>query len=457
MAPPPPPIPPTAVTPRGTPSGTARPEAPAPRKKTSSISTAPPPAAKAPKVTARRVGGAGGGLSVGWLLAGIAAFLIPVLGAGAFVALSWSKGTGQSEWYAGVEVGSKAVKYVIFDVYKSRELGYDYRVVLTQSRPTNIVKDMEKTGQFDPEGLAATTETIRMCYEKLTGEDQIPAAKVFIVGSGGLMAAIRKRSNLSEQDKSKLIEENQAKLTREVKKATSKTMDFVEPDEEADYQFDAVIDPSSFSTGLYIDVGSGGTRGGFRDPSTRKMRKFQTAGVKGFSEKVKSRRGRAPFSKAAAKLSEPEVRQPLRKQIAEEPRFQQRERLFLGGGIVWVMSTCTHPRECVAPINQTLYVELSAKDIEHFARDVAASTNYLEEYKAPSSLSAEEKERLDKDIKDMKKFFNAEEQKAGAEILRGLAAELKFKEKGLRFHRQSHNAWLMSYIAKYCDLKRKEQ
>jgi hypothetical protein len=450
-----PPIPPTAMTRRSTPSSTAIPEPPAPRKKTAAISTAPPPAGKAPTVVAREKGASRGGLSVGWLLAALAAFLVPVVAAAAFVAISWaSKGNGPGEWYAGVEVGSKGIKYAIFEVYQHPEMGYDYRVVLTQSKRTDIVKGMEKTGQFDPEGLAGTTEAIRKCYEKLTEEDKIPPGRVFLVGSGGLMGGIRSRKDLSEQDKTKLIDQNQAALTREVKKATNKTMDFAELEEEAEFQFDGVVEPANFSTGLYIDVGSGGTRGGFRDGATRKMRKLQTAGVKGFADKVKRQRGGAPFSQAASRLAEPEVRQPLRKHIQEEPRLQQRERIYLAGGIVWVMSTCLYPRECIAPPDQTLYVDLTAQDIDTFAREVAASDNYLEAYRPPPGLSEEEKEKLNKTIKTMQKIFNGEEQKAGAEILKSISEVLKFKEKTLRFYRHSDNAWLMSYIAKHCDLKR---
>jgi hypothetical protein len=429
---------------------------PAPPQKKSSTKMGVPMPAKPKTVVAYPQGQrAGGGGGLIWIIAGVAAFLLPVMAAGGFVVVKLALGRSAppGELYAGIEVGSKGVNYAVFEVFPHATLGHDYRVVLSQSGRTDIIKGMERSGKFDPARLKMTAEAIRKCCEKLTDEDKIPANRIFIVGSGGLTVPIRSRKNLGEEERTKLITQNQATLTQAVKEATGKTMDFVDLDEEAALQFDGVVEPDQASKSIYVDVGSGGTRGGYKS-SAGEVRNLTTVGVKQFSESVARKRGGLAFVNAARNLSMPEVRMPLRVQLKSDPGMAERQRVYLAGGIVWVMATCLHPKEGVSPPEKNLYIDLSAADIEEFARATAKSGNFLEKYRAPDDLTDAEKEKLTGLVKTMRKIFTGEEQIAGAEILRSVSAELKFSEKTLRFYRHSNNAWLMSYIAKNGKLKR---
>jgi hypothetical protein len=404
------------------------------------VKSVPPPVKTIPVVVASpRRGG------YGWVLAAVGAFLLPVLAAGAFVGLRGGQKAPPGELYAGVEVGSSGVTYTVFEVFKQPDQGYDYRILLFESRTTNIHKGMEKKGTFDTDGLARTIDAVRECYEKLTEGDKIPPDRVFLVGSDGLMGAIRNRKDLSEGKKDRLISANQKTLGRAVKKAVGKTMTFLDPDEKAALEFEAVVEPGHLDTGLYVDIGTGATRGAYREPGG-KIRRISLAGVGLFADRARSRRGPG--------LADELIRRPFRRKAENAPEFRQRPDVYLAGGIVWVLSTCLHPKEQVAAPETGLYVSLTAEDIDSFAADVRGGKDFLKTYRPPVGLSAEERQQVQKEIKRMHKPFPPEKLAAGAEILAALAAEMKLEGKNLRFHRYAHVAWLMAYIARYDGLKR---
>jgi hypothetical protein len=417
--------------------------------------TATPPAAKVVRVAARRRDeGRPGGF--GWLLAAFAAFLLPVVAAGGFVALKWNakhSAPPAAERYAGVDVGSSGVTYTIFEVFQHPEHGYVYRVLLFENKTTDLTQGMEKTGAFDPDGLTRTTDAVRRCYEKLTEVDKIQSNRIFIVGSGGLLGAVRDNKVVPPDRRNELITRNRSELSRAVHKAVGKTMDFVDLDEEAEYQLDAMVEPDHLDTGMYLDVGTGATRGGYRGPVG--VRKFEVAGIKAFAGRAKNQPG-GVFGPEATRLADSLIRRRFRDQAEKVPEFGQRQHVYLGGGIVWVLSTCQHPKVQVAPPEAGLYVSLTAEDIEAFAADVrkGKAKGFLESYQPPVGLSAEEKQKVQEEIKRMHGPFPPEKLAAGAEILAALSAEMQLKGKNLRFHRYAHVAWLMAYIAKHAGLKR---
>jgi hypothetical protein len=393
-----------------------------------------------------------GGGGYRWLLAALAAFLLPVLAAGAFVGLKWNPAKPAApagELYAGVEVGSSSVTYTVFDVFTQAEQGYDYRILLTDSKKTGIQTGMEKTGKLDPAGLRKTIEAVRECYEKLTEVDKIPSSRVFIVGSDGLMGAIRNRRDLSAARKDKLIGENQKELARAVKKDVGKTMTFMDPEEKAVFEFEAVVEPGRDGSAVYLKVGTGATRGFYREPGGG-IQKVRVAGIGEFL----GRAGRGVFGPGAARLGESLIRRPFRAQVKKAPEFGRRQDVYLVGGIVWALCTCLHTKEQVAPPEAGLYVSLSAEDIDTFVADVRKGKDFLQAYRPPVGLSAEEKARVQKEIKRVQKQFPPDKLAAGAEVLAALAAEMKLESKNLRFRRDAHIAWLMAYIAKYAGLKR---
>src|SRR5439155_3198085 len=99
-----------------------------------------------------------------WCFAALLAFVLPITAASTFVILNWKndssadagEGSGSAERYGGIEIGSKGVKFTVFEVFPDERLGHDYRILAHGSSNTNIVNGMEKSGTFDEQGLTKT-------------------------------------------------------------------------------------------------------------------------------------------------------------------------------------------------------------------------------------------------------------------------------------------------------------
>jgi hypothetical protein len=423
----------------------------APKAPSRTTAIAQAPAASAPTVVAHPMSAGGGGLRLAvWGLAAAIAFLLPVVAAGGFVAWKWkgkSAAPPAPEVYAAIEVGSSGVTYTVFEFSKRPGQDFDsYEIVVFESKPTEITKGMGKTLALDKEGLKKTTEAIRECYQKLKNDDKVAADRIFLVGSGGLMGAIRNRKDLSEAKKKILIEENNGELRRAVKAAVGTPIGFVSPEEEAEHQLHAIVEPNNLDTGMYIDVGTGATRGAYRSPSGR-IHKLQVAGVRELADGGKRHPG-GVTGKGGKRLIGTLVGTPLRKQVKEQPELRSRRNVYLSGGIVWALSTCLHTKAQVAPIERGAYVELSSQDLKDFAAYVRKDNNYLKSYEPPADLTDEEKTKARAEIKRAQGPFPPDRLLAGTEILAALSEELELEGKTLKFHRYANVAWLMSYIVK---------
>ncbi len=418
------------------------------------------PAAPPLPIVARTVGATHAAEKRGsrWLFVAAVAFLLPVAAAGSVVGLLW-RAAPASRFCAGIDVSSSGVTYTVFEVLPHSRHGYDYRVVLTETQSTDLKKGMDKSGQFDGAGIARTAEAIRTCCKSLIEKDQLADNGIYIVGSSGLMGSIRNNRKWPAEKKNKLIKENHATLRRAVENAVGKTMEFLEPNQEAEFQLDAVVERSHLGDGFYVDIGSGATRGAYRESDGR----IQSMQLPGIGELVNRATDRAAggFPKACAKVADQVFTPPLRKQVDNDPTFHRREYVYLNGGIVWVLATCRYPKLCAAPPEEGLYLTLTPQDLKAFTANVSAAatdarkkTGFLETFQPPVGLSSRERDFIEAEIQKMKELFPLEKQVAGAEILNRLAIELELEGKQLRFHRYGHVAWMMPYIAGQCGWKR---
>jgi hypothetical protein len=399
------------------------------------------------------------GIGIVSLLLAAAAFLLPVAGAGTFAALKWHRSgsaAGDGDPYVAMDISSKGVSCVQFEVFADDDYGYDFRLIDEQSLKTELAADLGKTGEFSPTGVKKAAQVIKTFHDLLTKEKKVPPGHIFLAGSSGLMAPIRDRKDLSPAQKKALIARNKKLLADRIKEEVGLEVDFVEQHEEALYNIEGLIRSRDLDVGLYLDVGSGGTRCGYRDRSgaIKNMRVGGVTAFRGSIETMQKRNRNLALPELASRVAAAELRPALRAQIKKQPDFMEREKVYLVGGITWVMATCQHPERCVARRGQ--YVKLTTRDIEEFRKNVAKPGHYLKKYQPPEglNLSPEQKKELEKTLKKQAGFFPTREHLvAGAEILYALAQELELERKTVWFHRNGHIAWLQSYIEEQGGLK----
>jgi hypothetical protein len=444
-----------------------------------------PPAA-AVTVVARRVGGrpnrppppppADTG-SFLWVVAAVVALLLPIMFAAAFAYVKWDKGDHNSpiaaagggnevvgggaqpaaprELYGAIEIASKGVKYTCFELSADRANELNPTPVADDSTDTNIVQGMDKSGHFDPARVSDSAAAARKFYDELTKNRGVRPDHVFVVGSSGLAGPVANRADLQPAERDDLIAKNRKDLGDAIRKAIdNKEMGFVNFDEEVGHQIEGVVPRADLDVSLLIDAGSGSTRGGYRE-GLGIIKTLKAPGVTEFQGTVARAvkdRGGASFADVAAELSEVQLRRPLRDQVESRPGLRAQDKVYLGGGIVWVMATYLHPEKCDAKHS---YIGLSADDISRFADTVRANPDCLATLKPPDSLDVESRKKLEDDIRRMRKNFPPEALMAGAELLKALSAELDFaKKKELAFCRHSNVAWVMDYVASQARLKK---
>ncbi len=411
--------------------------------------TVPAPPAVPVAVTVRRVAGAPAGGSAFWCLAALLAFVVPITAASTFAILNWKndrsadagEGNDSAERFGAIEIGSKGVKFTVFEVFPDEQLGHDYRILADGSSDTNIVTPMKETGTFDEQGLTKTAGVAGKFMQQLQKEHDLPSERVVIVGSGGLFGALDGRP---EAERARLVAQNKKNLREAVGKVIpGRGVYFVDVEEELQYQLRACVPSRHRDSAIFIDVGGGGTRGGYQD-SVGVLYTFNLPGIKSFGKQIKAKReGEEPLPEAAARLAPRELREPLQRHIERTPGLRSRDRVYLGGGVVWVLATCQHPAD-----RKGSYVRLSVKDIDAFAARLRQNPDFLKTFSPPADLDEEKRKEVAKEVAKMRGIFAPEELVAGAEILRALVAELELgRKEELAFYRYSNNAWLLSFVA----------
>jgi hypothetical protein len=401
----------------------------------SAVTSGPPPGpSDVITVVARRVGTEGEGtyslvaaprqgFTRRWIAAAVAALVLPILAGGGLAIFLWltSPPAAPGERFGGIEIGSKGVNYVHFEIFPDEEKGYNWRILDKDSAKTSLTKGMDERGDFDPERLAETVKAVRVFYDCLRKQHHVPPDKIFISGSSSLPKAFVPRQG---GDKAAVVQMRKSALTEAVEQATDKRMEFVDVEEELRLQVRGAVPIRDHHKALYVDVGTGNTRAGYLKRSGLVI-KFEGPGIR---DTVKDR------------LADAGLRERFQKEIKSHGGVRATEKAYLAGAISWVMATYLHPSE------RGTYVTFKPGDIDRFAEAVK-DKDYLGTFVVPPGLPAEEAEKLKEDVQMIQEIFQDHAQLvAGAEILKALAAELEFSKKELRFFRYSHLAVLFASV-----------
>jgi predicted Zn finger-like uncharacterized protein len=402
-----------------------------------------------------------------FLYAFCAVFLIASLATGGYLAWKFyprpapaTQPAQESERFGGIEIGSKGIKFAVIDRFKDPELGYDFNVVHEEDVNTTIVAGMENTGRFDPDALKDSVAAVKKFYDLLTEKYGVPAERIFIVGSSGLLNAVR--------DKEELRQANQDKLSQAVFDAVGKKPDFLDPQREAQLSIVGAVPRKYADSSLYIDIGSGNAKGGYREASGRFVTWSVPFGTVTFTDRVRKdvndRRtvsawvsaqeglpapirheaeGRkAIFAVRAAELRDSKILPELRRQSELKPGLVNRERAYLSGGIVWTVATLMRPAD------RKSYVEMQPSDFDDLIDSLSRNPSTLP--LPPINGLGDEALRnaVQKDLNKIGDTFKPDQVLAAAEILRACSREFGLGQQGRKmyFVRNGKIAWLLAYI-----------
>jgi hypothetical protein len=403
------------------------------------------PESKVPTVFASRSDSpatVGRRLHFGWLIGAFAALIVPILTASALtIWRSPAREVKPRLAYAGIEIGSNGPRYCVVEFPSVPNPEENFQVVASETTTARIGTGMDASGKFDQAEFRKMVAGVQTFYERLTNKHGLPAEQIVIVSGEGLFDPIARRKDLDAQEKKRRIDQCREELSAAVKQVTGQTIEFVNAARFAEHEIRAVVRKSDLKDAVFLDIGGGSTRGTYCD-AAEVIQTAKGPGIQSFMGHVNDGLSEDDkFAERAAALAEQHLREPFRQELGKDPEFTARRKIYLAGGIAWVMAYCQHPGET------NDYVRLNAADIEEFTTKVRATPDLLTKIRPDSSLPAERQEWLTKEYARMRNAFKAPERLvAGAEILLALSTELQFARREIWFYRHSDFAWVASYI-----------
>jgi exopolyphosphatase/pppGpp-phosphohydrolase len=332
--------------------------------------------------------------------------------------------------HGGIEIGAKGVKATAIEVSGDAD-AYDVKVLMAGTENTTLTAGLGKSGRFAPEAVKATAAAVAKFAETMRKEHKVPADNLYVVGSSGLFSAI--------EDRPEAVKANQDALAEAVRQASGLKMTFIDVKREAELSFDGVVPKKYAGAAMLLDIGSGNTKGGFRDGDKGELTFGVPFGSVTFADAAARRPGNGPYADKAATLRGEVLAPALRQAIEKKPALARRERVYLGGGAVWAMATFLHPG------GREPYLALTPEDLAAYRQLLLRSPG---EFPKVDLTGLDDKERAaaEKEVERVKKTFTPEQLLAGAEILWALSGEFEFKDKKVFFARHAYLGWILAYV-----------
>jgi hypothetical protein len=365
-----------------------------------------------------------------WVAAASVAFLLPLTGAAAFVALH-----AHGEICGGIEIGSSGVKAVAIDLFDHKDLGYDYHILYRpKSRNPKLADGLKRSGAFEPQALEEAVRAVGEFADTMARDNRVPRERISVVCSSGLFSDLGGRKEL--------VEKNKQALADAVEKATGLQVEFIEVQEEVRLAISSLIPLRYRKESILVDVGGGATRGGYENADGW-CEPFRATGVSTFQKAVqKQARGR-PFAALAAELAPTEVHESLRREVDRKPGLvsTDRNRVYLVGGAVWVLATCQKPQE------RDPVIRLYAADFDDFYTRVHRNPLAFPEVHLPDTMPRPVREAVQIELDDQRNIFEPNRVVAGAEVLKAVSAELRLAGREVYFPREAGDVgWLLGFI-----------
>jgi serine/threonine protein kinase len=327
--------------------------------------------------------------------------------------------------YGGIEIGAKGIKAVVLKVDSSKD-GYEATTLKPmEAVNTTLMSGVAQTGKFSPEAIDETAKAVKTLYTEMQNKYRVATERIYIIGSSGLQKPGQYNSDVDNKDE----------LVRKIEGATGRKMIFIDVDQEARDSIKETIPDEYLETAILVDIGSGNTKGGYHEGDFVPMN--IPYGTVTFTDEVMKRGGTGNnFAPEAVKLRSELLVPALQNQVQRKAPLVRRGRVYLTGGIVWVMTTLLHPG------SHDTYVKITADDINKFEKMALDKDPGL---KKPDVSSIKDPKSL-KVIQDAAGKFGPENLIAGAELLQAVSSEFELVNKDIYFRDTSEWGWLFTYV-----------
>ncbi|MGB3788282.1 MAG: hypothetical protein WA949_09735 [Phormidesmis sp.] len=319
-----------------------------------------------------------------------------------------------------IEIGSSGVKSEVLQKLPSTESDGTFDL---EPREENI--EPRDVDPIDPTAQTATVAAVSEVFAEMQKQFAIPCEHIVLYGSSGFASKAHHKEA----------------LIKEIKTEIGRNVDLISEEEEAIYVFEAVVPSHRIDDVVMLDIGSGNTKSAYLDGNSIEAPRSTFSidfGTKSFTKAVNDSKGEPDFTAAAEALKDEELAPAIQAVLASHPSVENKNRVYLAGGISWALTNLTRPCgiEQVITADDELpskFSPLSAEDINTFYINVTRDPETLFSPDL-SDCDAEKAEKVQEDIEIIRgKVFELEELEGGAEVLRALSSEMEFADKDAIF------------------------
>jgi Ppx/GppA phosphatase family len=267
---------------------------------------------------------------------------------------------------------------------------------------------------------------VQELYAKMQTNYRVATERIYIIGSSGLQKPGQYRTDVDNKDE----------LVRKIQTATGVKMTFIDVDQEAKDSIQETVPDQYLESAILIDVGSGNTKGGFHERGELLPMSIPY-GTVSFRDAVMKQTGAdKDFAPLAVKLRDELLVPALKKEVERHAPLVTRGRIYMTGGIVWVMANVLHPS------NRDANVRIDSEDINKFEKMALTNDPGL---KKPD-LTGIKDQKVRDEINEAANEFQPDKLIAGAEVLQALSKVFEFANKDIYFRNSSEWGWLFTYV-----------
>ncbi len=317
------------------------------------------------------------------------------------------------EVYAGIEIGSSGIKLSLISIEKFENPDrYEYQEIQAPKASELNVTSFE--GQIN----RLVIQYVKDFYDLAIKEYKVSNDRVLIAFSSGVNDAAQAKNRVMELED----------IRNNILEQTNVEPEILTISQEAKYTHLGVL-PSKRRTEITsIDIGGQNTKGGyFYGGTDYKWGAFTFEyGTKSLLDKVTDQ-GKNNYNLNDLSVRLKEMMNTQTQYLREEMSdiMKEDERVLFSGGISWVIARVMRPNK----IMKTDFIDdITVSDIRLFKSTVAkiGLAGYMEQQlRTVSTLSAEEKSKLEKEFEEIKsKKFTNERCVSGATIVESMMEEL---------------------------------
>jgi exopolyphosphatase/pppGpp-phosphohydrolase len=327
--------------------------------------------------------------------------------------------SNNSNLYAGIEIGVKAVKISVLELVNANRGVYN--VIGAWNENTNVGTGISVNGLIAESDLDNTTQILQKSYQRILTEFNVNPKKVFVVISSGVAVA-----------------KNVKDLASFTETVIQKKPAIIEFNDEAKFLIKGSIPINNYEDAMVFDIGGGNAKGGIVTKLSENNKYFfipvgLNFGTVTLTDKIKNTIKKKPTMSEYLSVSEKyndTVYESISEIFKKNPLMQSRKNIYISGGTIWSFITLSKEK------SNEKFVEFTIQDVRNYGLDLYL--NYAKFEKLAT---------VNKDRETVLKTYSQLYLISGNNILLDFLENIEnIEQKKIYFVNQGYVSWLKSYI-----------